>query len=132
MKIELWVDELYKYLADSINADFVWGVNDCCLWTAKFVDKITGSEIANQFLYQYHDEITANLFLQEQGFNSIAELADSYLNRINLKLAKRGDIVQHKTGALGICEGRKSYFLTEADGLIEELTLSCKRAWEVV
>lgn len=131
MRIENWEGVLYEYLEASKDLQFQWGKNDCCLWAAKFVDSITGSNIAIDWIGLYGDEDGANLLMLERGFTSCEMVMESLAISKPIKMAGRGDIVQHKNGALGICDGRKSYFLTPNNGLGAVLTISCKKAWRI-
>jgi hypothetical protein len=131
MKQQGWEVKLYEYLEASKNLEFEWGQNDCSLWAAKFVDSVTGSIIANDWLGLYGNEDSANLLMLERGFINCEMVADSIADSKRIKLASRGDIVLHESGALGICDGRKSYFLTPEKGLVSVLTITCKKAWSI-
>ena len=131
MRIEHWEDELYAYIEASKDLQFEWGQNDCSLWAAAFVDNITGSSIVNDWRGLYGDEDTANLLMLERGFANCEMVADSIAPSKSVKMASRGDIVLHQSGALGICDGRKSFFLTPEKGLVSALTVTCKKAWGI-
>lgn len=131
MRIENWETELYSYLEASKSLQFEWGVNDCALWASSFVDKITGSAFADNWRGLYNDEDGANALMAGRGFANCEAVADSLAESKPVKRAGRGDIVLHPSGALGICDGRKSYFLTPDKGLAAILTVSCKKAWKV-
>jgi hypothetical protein len=130
MRAELWESTLAEYLTASEKTIFTWGENDCCLWVAKFVDAITGSNIATDWIGQYSTQEEAQAFMESQGFTSPEEIADHHLSEMPITKVGRGDIVLHPQGALGICAGRKSYFLIPV-GLTTLNTLQCHKAWGV-
>ena len=131
MKVEGWQGVLYDYLERSQSLMFAWGENDCCLWVARFVDAVTGSEHARESEGQYNTEGGAYAYLESKGFFKTSDIADAYLMKKPIQKAGRGDLVMIEGGALGICDGRRSYFFVENKGLTALLTLKCLRAWEV-
>lgn len=131
MRIESWSEELYAYLEASKDLRFEWGVNDCALWASSFVDRITGSEIATQWRGQYSSEDGAHALMLARGFTSCEKIADFHLAAKPISMAGRGDLVLHQCGALGICDGRRSYFLTPDKGLGAVPTTTCQKAWKV-
>lgn len=130
MKREGWEKILFQYLEKSRDARFVWGENDCCLWVGKFVDLMQGTNHVGLFYRKYKTAAGAAKIVKKLGFGTIEGIPEKLLTPIELREAKRGDIVLHQQNALGICAGRKSYFLQE-NGLIETETLKCKKAWEI-
>lgn len=130
MRIETWDVSLIEYLDAAKNITFEWGVNDCALWASSFVDLITGSNYAADWINQYTNEEEAIALMTSRGFASYEEIADSHLPIIKTRQASRGDLVLHESGALGICDGRRSWFLG-ASGIGAVLTLSCVKAWRV-
>ncbi len=130
MKKAGWESALYEYVAHSKDVVFTWGENDCCLWVARFVDKVCDTDYASLFDGKYNTAAGATALMQSKGFSSTEEVADAYFHSIPRAYAQRGDIVLHPQGALGICTGRKSFFLKE-EGLTEIDTLECQKAWEI-
>ena len=120
-------------LADYLLAkpEFRWGVNDCALWVSSFCDDVTGSDHARKWLGRYDDEAGALALMAERGYANPEAVADANLKPKSILLAGRGDCVLHPQGALGLCDGRRSYFLTEDRGLIAWPTLKCLKAWEI-
>ena len=131
MKREGWERDLRTYIEASRNLTFAWGETDCCLWVGRFVDLITGSNYVEQYEWQYNTEIGAQAYLDSLGFTQPADIADEHLRKIPIEMAKRGDVVEIEGGALGICDGRRSYFFVEGYGLRPVLTMKCRKAWEV-
>lgn len=131
MRIEGWENVLQEYIEQARSLSFVWGENDCCLWASKFVDSITGTTYADDWLGFYDDEEGANALMALRGFNYPHDIVNSHLPKIQVSAAKRGDLVMNKDGCIGICDGRKSFFLAVGRGLVADETLSCRRAWKV-
>lgn len=131
MRIEGWDAVLVEYLRAAEQLSFEWGQNDCALWASGYVDRVTGSNHADAWRGLYHTEEGALALMAERGFADPCAIADSILKRRPLRLAKRGDLVLHPTGALGICDGRRSYFLMPERGISPFPTLQCVKAWEV-
>jgi hypothetical protein len=66
-----------------------------------------------------------------RGIKTPAEIADETgFPVIHLAFAQRGDVVQHPTGPLGICDGVFSHFLM-TDGVTRFPTAACVKAWAV-
>ena len=131
MRIEGWDLILNYYIRTSQSLVFSWGENDCCLWVARFADLITNSNLEAKLKNKYNTSRGAQKIMQENGFKNTSQVADCYFSAKPLSMAMRGDIVMHKDGALGICDGRKSYFLLETSGLIAANTNDCLKAWGV-
>ncbi len=124
----------HELLRDYINyhtkQPFQWGLNDCCLFAAKWVDLIKGLNIVDGWIGAYNDKDGAHKIIKQKGFSGVEAIADYYLTRIPLKSAKRGDLVSIE-GSLGICDGRLSWFYIDGRGLIPLFTLRCNSAWGV-
>lgn len=131
MRIDNWEQVLADYLTASQTLQFEWGKNDCALWASSFVDMVTGQAIAEGWRGFYDSEAGANALMLERGFANCEAIADYHLQQKPLKMASRGDLVLHPCGALGICDGRRSYFLSPDRGFSAMLTIQCKKAWEV-
>lgn len=130
MKLPGWESKLYTYLENSKGVQFAWGENDCCLWVARFVDQSCGTSYEKMFEGKYNTCTGAYAFMRDKGFENTADVADAHFHSIPITFAARGDLVLHPQGALGICAGRRSFFLKE-EGLIELETLQCQKAWEI-
>lgn len=125
MRHENWPTLLSEHLRDA--PAFEWGKSDCVLWCAAWITKATGREFP---AVDYTTSDGAYQYLTSLGFQTPADLADANLPRINVSYAQRGDIIQHPDGALGICDGTWSYFLT-IEGKTRFPTLQCLAAWRV-
>ena len=109
---------------------FAWGSNDCALWAARWVLAATGQNFLADWEGKYKTENGAARLMKKRGFSGPEDIAAAHLPPIPLTLARRGDLVLHPQGALGVCFGRTSYFLT-LTGLTTLNTLDCERAWAV-
>jgi hypothetical protein len=127
VRVEGWESLLAAHLQPT---EFVWGKHDCALWAADWVCKATGNDFGADWRGQYATEDEAQELMQARGFSGPEGIADAHLEPVPVALAHRGDIMLHPTGALGICAGAYSYFLT-GRGLTRIPTLLCKRAWRV-
>lgn len=131
MKRAGWESALVQYLKDAEKLEFVWGQHDCALWVAMYVDHLTGSRHAEEWLGRYGTENECKELLRERGYGSHAEIFALHLTeRATVRHARRGDVMLHPQGAVGICEGRRSFFLMMS-GLTSFPTTECLRAWEV-
>lgn len=57
--IHNWPSLLAKYLAERMNAPFVWGKNDCCLFACDAVFEMTGFDLAIDFRGKYDSALSA-------------------------------------------------------------------------
>ena len=131
MKCEGWEKVLREYIEEAKNATFEWGEHDCCLFAARYVDAVTGTEHTKEWHGRYRTEAEAYALMATRGMAGPIAIADANLRRKDVARAGRGDIVSFEGGAIGICAGRYSYFFVESKGLSALPTLKCKNAWEV-
>lgn len=130
MRIEGWEGRLARYFNEAANTPFAWGSHDCALFAAEWVRICTGRDHAAAWRGAYRTEKGAKIRMTRLGFSGVAAVASAFLSEIPVPRAKRGDLVLHPQGALGVCNGLFSHFVTEA-GLCVQETLACPRAWEV-
>jgi hypothetical protein len=105
---ENWPDLLSEFVESRRGIPFSWGENDCCLFAADSVLKITGHDYAHE-LRGYDSALSA---LRKIGgkWDAILEIPTKLGVQplASPKLAKRGDVVaiiQSEHPALGICIG---------------------------
>ncbi|CAN5264141.1 hypothetical protein BH10PLA2_BH10PLA2_00730 [soil metagenome] len=130
MKHQGWELLLDEHLEQAYRAPFEWGQNDCAIWSAEWVRKATGVDLAQPWRGQYSSETELATLLEDRGYDSPASIADEALPAIPVALAQRGDILQDPKACLGICNGKNGYFLGH-DAVITIRTLSCTKAWKV-
>lgn len=129
MRPEGWEALLAEHV-EQASKPFEWGRHDCVLWTADWVRKITGDDHAADFRGLYSSEAEASRLLNRLGLENPEAAADAHLEAINPKRARRGDLLLHPGGMLGICYGRVGVFITES-GMTTVATLCCPKAWKV-
>jgi hypothetical protein len=122
-----WPALLHEHLNEAVT--FEWGKSDCVLRCADWVTKATGEDYAQDYRGKYATEAEAQGLLADLGADGAADLADRHLQAIDVPFAQRGDVVLY-AGALGICDGRYSHFLTP-EGRTRIGTLKCRKAWKV-
>ncbi|MBP3958333.1 hypothetical protein J8F10_24050 [Gemmata sp. G18] len=130
MRTEGWESLLNEYVAASAGKEFDWGEHDCGLWSGTWVLLCTGRDFVSRWKGTYRTTRGAKLAMARLGFNGVEAVAADALEEKPVPLARRGDLVLHPQGALGICNGRVSHFVT-ASGLTTIDTLACTRAWGV-
>jgi hypothetical protein len=129
-------DNWPKLLAQFIEArrvqPFAWGLNDCCIFAADWVEICTGEDHAKAWRGRYASALGAARVLDEAG--GVEALVDALgLQRIAPKLAGRGDIVAQETGrgmTLGICLGETTAFAAKTGLLFGPIT-NVETAWRI-
>lgn len=131
MRKENWAKELSSTLETWQNMPFIWGETDCFHFAMACINNMTGRTIAAEINCTYSTfRGSLKQLKKEFQVNGLAEFASSLFAHIPLVQARRGDLVLYQ-GALGICLGRKSAFMTETQGLMFMETLQCQDAWRV-
>lgn len=95
VRLEGWELKLSNYLKEARNKPFVWGENDCVLFSVKGVEVLTGVDTYSQYL-GYTDEQGAKDIINEAG--SLEKLISRHFGNShrNILLAKRGDLAMLK------------------------------------
>ena len=130
MRPEGWESLLAAHITTARAQPFAWGERDCVLWCADWVLQIRGVDYAEHCRGAYATEDQAAQLLDELGFASVSDLVDGHLDVTPVKYARRGDVMLHPSGMLGICDGAHAYFLT-ASSVTRIGFLHCTRAWTV-
>lgn len=130
MRVQGWEKLLAAHLDAMRMQPFEWGKNDCALSVARWVHACTGKDHFSDWVGKYKTERGAARRMKARGFTSADKIVDATLPIVSVPFARRGDIVLHPNGALGICNGIRSVFVAEC-GSIEIDTLSCIKAWRV-
>jgi hypothetical protein len=136
---EDWPEILAAYLHERRTMPFVWGSNDCCLFSADAILAMTGIDTMADYRGKYNSALSAvRLFKAGGGIEACAAAsckASSFDERANINFAQRGDLVLWDTPthgpAFGICVGVYSAFAS-TNGTIEITTAQCRRAWSTV
>lgn len=130
MRLEGWEARLEAHIREAYSHAFAWGEHDCALWAARWVLVATWEDFLSDWQGRYKTEAGAARLMKRRGFASVADIADAHLPEIPVKLARRGDLLLHPQGSLGICYNRHGFFLT-ADGVTMIDAGTCPRAWKV-
>lgn len=126
-----WEIALYEQIKAASGRPFSYGTHDCATFAFDVRRAITGEDAAADWRGRYSTELGAARVMRRLGFESIEALATGYLGTplLNVKLAKRGDIVL-AGGGLGVCIGATAVFPISC-GLRERLLRGCAVAWSV-
>ena len=127
-----WPELLAKFIDARRSQPFAWGVNDCCIFAADWVNVCTGTDYAEKWRGRYSTAIGARRFLDDAG--GVEALVDSLgLDRTQPQRAGRGDIVAQDAGrgiTLGICLGVTTAFVAKT-GLVFGSIENAKSAWKI-
>lgn len=128
-RLEGWEGRLAAHLQAAQEKPFAWGSHDCALWCALWVKECTGEDhLAGR--EGYRTARGAARLMKGKGYDSVAGIASAHLPETPVRLARRGDLLLHPSGSLGICAGVRGCFLGE-EGSFSEMTRLCVRAWKV-
>lgn len=122
------------YLAERAAEPFVWGVNDCCVFAADWVLRVTGCDPMPAIRGKYSDEAMAKRIIGYGG--SIKLMATAALGPAlpTVATGQRGDIVLFETEAgpaLGICVGEKFAAVPPEGGLKYFAMRHAVTAWRI-
>ncbi len=104
-----WVEHLHAAVEAWRHEPFAWGRHDCCLFTARCVDAMCGTDFESALSEKYSDERTALAYIATYGDlrSAVCEWLGDTVARP--ALLRRGDVVLFRddTGAdtLGVCLG---------------------------
>ncbi len=120
---------MFEVQAAHAVAPFAWGVNDCCLYVARTLDAMTGSDLESRILAEYHDEASARALIARHG--SLAAAVTHFLGEPQDVRATRGDVVEidhDGDPAVGICFGADVYAM--GPGGLQKIGRECiRRVW---
>lgn len=133
MRTKHWDRRLVEFIEKNRDTKFEWGKFDCCQFTGKAVEIITGSNLVEKF-GMYKSLEGAQKRLKSQGYNNLLEaLTDTLGKPQPVHTANRGDVVYLVFAGgplIGICLGRNSLFVTP-DGLAYHPTLKASKAFAI-
>lgn len=136
-RVSNWPAHLHLYFKDKASAPFVWGENDCALFTCSGIERITGIDLAKgAFRGKYADKLQAAKLIKKHG--GLARIATRQCLKYGweaqpVTLARRGDPVLlnlPEGPTLGICDGARSAFAGPT-GILWHPTLNCVKSWRV-
>ncbi len=125
-----WEGMLAAHIREARAASFAWGTHDCVLWCAEWIRKLTGQDPAADWRGAYGSKEEADAIISSLGAGDAGELASLHLQEIPVSRARRGDIMLHPSGTLGICDGAFAFFVT-TEGLLRHEFTKCLKAWKV-
>lgn len=103
-----WIDALWVEIDRASAQPFEWGRQDCCLFAARCVDAMTGSEWVRELQAEYTDKRGALRFLATEGGIEAGVVA-RFGEPVPWWRVGRGDLCLVDTpddvGSLGICVG---------------------------
>jgi len=129
-----WEHRLQQCVADTAALPFCYGQHDCAQFAARAIAAVTGEPVAAPLLARYRSQTGARRLVNKHG--GLDKLASTVLGApVAATYARRGDIVYQATddgmGALGVCLGRVSVFLSADGGQVRIDTLHAACAWRV-
>lgn len=131
MRFENWPILLDAEIEAARQKPFVWGEHDCATWAARIVFVLTGRVLDLPKGYTTARG-SALAMRRKTGTSQIEGAATFFLGEplASSKVARRGDVVLHGSGALGVCIGSSAMCLSEA-GLTAVPMSGCVTAWRV-
>lgn len=105
---EQWPTLMWEKIEQYLETPFVWGENDCCLFTARVVDAITGGDFEEQLKPHYHDKASAIKYIGDSG--GLESAVSTYFGPSKTGRPQRGDVVMFDGPlghTIGICVGNK-------------------------
>ena len=95
---------LLEYLENALGQEFEWGVNDCTIWPARWVESLSGVKLN---IPKYSNELEARSLIERHG--SLTKLWDYYLQDIATHVDRQdiscGDVClvdTHRYGPVGV------------------------------
>jgi hypothetical protein len=127
-----WPRRLADFIEERRGAPFGFGCNDCCLFAADAVQRMTGKDFAEEYR-GYETPLEAARLLERHG--GVCSIAQDFLGEsIAPEFAQRGDVVAVLTDdnrkALGICLG-ENYAGPGPRGLVFRPMAEAVMAWRV-
>lgn len=131
-----WPSMLATFLREKQSQPFIWGSNDCCLFTCDWLQALYGVDHAADLRGTYDTALGAARVLEARG--GVLAIAAAVCERegwaeIAPAFAQRGDIVLDDSPlghTLGVCAGGVSAFPGEA-GMLLKPTRACVKAWRI-
>lgn len=102
-----WVSRLFAVVDGAHGRPFEWGQHDCCLFAARCIDAMTGSDWEGDLAACYHDEDSAKAYIVAEG-GIRASVSRRFGEPVQPLLARRGDLVLVDTpmgNAVSVCIG---------------------------
>lgn len=124
-----WEARLSAYFATPGRDQFVWGSNDCALFSCGAIEAMTGEHPFPEFLGAYSDRKGATRALRDLGKGTLHRTFGTRFASVEPAFARRGDIIWAQD-SLGVCVGPFALFLGE-DGYERIPRADFVHAWRV-
>lgn len=124
-----WQSLLSAYLAAKRDEPFVYGVNDCCMFSAGAVEAITGINPMEEFIGKYKSAASSVRALKDIGAGDLEKTLDGKFEECPIGFAQTGDLAFHD-GCVGVVLGSDAVFVSE-DGLYRIDRSQWSKAWMV-
>ena len=119
------------------NLPFIWGVNDCCLFSANILHEVRNIDYAQDLRGKYFSKQQAYKLLDEvYSTNNLMQVVSIILGKEmkeNFIEVSPGNIVcfdnKDNTYSIGVNFGARSYFISEEKGLVAVPNRICKGFW---
>jgi len=101
-----------QYIEQARKHEFEWGKHDCISFVNNCYLSLYNKVLVPEAVNRYTTEFGAMRALVEETGGHYDKLIDRYLQKINPKLAQKGDVVMYATNnykneyAVGICVGK--------------------------
>lgn len=102
-RLDDWDVRLSRYLINISDKPHLYGSVDCALFAAGAVLAMTGEDPAAHLRGTYETELGAAKAMRRNGWETLSDVADHFLPEIEIREAKRGDIL--------LCPGEAGEFL---------------------
>lgn len=132
MRVDRWENRLLEIIDEWKSRPFEWAVNDCCVFAARCVDVITGSDWVGDLGQCYHDKASAYAYIAAEG-SIEASVTKRLGDPVPRLLARRGDacLVDTPDGpGVAVCVGSVA-LIPGPNGLISKPLRSVIKAWRV-
>ena len=125
---------IYRYK----DTEFSWGELDCCIFTVLVIEEFTHKKLPFwREVINYNNYKGSLESLNKLGCNTIKDLPSIILgtDKKAATKAKLGEpiyyINEDNIGILGVCNGKRAYFLQKGGGLTARKIEDCKYSWRI-
>jgi len=127
--------EFERIIDESRTRDFQWGNHDCMQFVNRIYKTLKGQVLCPEAEKRYSTAFGARKALLEEVNGDYKLLIDRYLERVDPKLARKGDVVMFDTrgdgDAVGICLGSQFCCVTSVGLSYLPMSLALL-AWKVL
>lgn len=133
MRVEGWEKIAIDYIEKAKKSKFVWGLNDCVLFSCDLAKEMTGKDPAESIRGKYSSQKEA-LKLIKANKRKPEDVMGDYFLEVHCNFAQRGDIVFRRNSDLsfnfGIVWDGKAFFLQDGEGVVSQ-NLKGLKCWRV-